>query len=307
MQNRLICASTVLAIIALAIPPAAAQSREQRQMMASLQILQEQAQQLANTVSSLQQSLDEAVKALGGRVEDANATQRKAFADQKLLIDGVAADVRVVRERSDDNNVRITALREELEALRTAVLAIQAAQLAPPTPAPVPGPDGTPLPETAPPTSAAATPPAAAPVPVPSPAPPPPASAAGLSPTRMLDTAKADYFTGQWSSAINGFEAFLRAFPRSESAGEAQFYIGETYSAQGRWRDAVAAYATVGQSYSTSPLVPDAYYKQGLAYERLGQPDSARMAWEMVVKAYPDADAGRLAKQNLDRLGARRP
>jgi len=123
----------------------------------------------------------------------------------------------------------------------------------------------------------------------------------------MLDTAKADYFTGQWSSAINGFEAFLRAFPRSESAGEAQFYIGETYSAQGRWRDAVAAYAAVGQTYPTSPLVPDAYYKQGLAFERLGQPDSARMSWEMVVKAYPEADAGRLAKQNLDRLGARRP
>lgn len=304
MKSRLILAPAALAALALTASPAVAQSREQRQMMASLQILQEQAQQLANTVAALQQSLDEAAKALGSRTDEANAASRKAFADQKLLIDGVAADVRVVRERSDDNNVRISALREELEALRTAVLAMQAAQLAPP-PAPVLGPDGTPLP-TPPPSTASGVP--VTPPPATSPAPaPPPVSTAGLSPTRMLDTAKADYFTGQWSSAINGFEAFLRAFPRSEAAGEAQFYIGETHSAQGRWRDAVTAYGTVTQQYTTSPLVPDAYYKQGLAYERLGQADSARMSWDTVIKTYPDSDAGRLAKQNLDRLGARRP
>ena len=123
----------------------------------------------------------------------------------------------------------------------------------------------------------------------------------------MLDTAKADYFAGQWSSAINGFEAFLRAFPRSESAGEAQFFIGESQSAQSRWREAVAAYGLVIQNYPASTSVPDAYYKQGLAYERLGQIDAARQAWDMAVKAYPQTDAGRLARQNLDRLGARRP
>lgn len=292
MKLRLINVLAAAVLVVTGPTSVAAQSREQRQMMATLQILQEQAQQLANTVAALQQSLDEAVKSVNTKVEDASGANRKAFADQKLLIDAVAGDVRVVRERSDDNNVRISALREELEALRTAVLSMQQATFAPP---PLPGPDGTIPPTSAPP--ATGTPPVA----------PPPASTAGLSPIRMLDTAKADYFVGQWSSAINGFEAFLRAFPRSESAGEAQFFIGESYSAQSRWRDAVAAYGLVMQGYPSSSSVPDAYYKQGLAYERLGQGDSARAAWEMLVKAFPESDAGRLAKQNLDRLGARRP
>ncbi len=291
MKRRLISAIAAAVLVVAGSAPAIAQSREQRQMMATLQILQEQTQQLANTVATLQQSLDEAIKSVNAKVEDASSANRKAFADQKLLIDAVAGDVRVVRERSDDNNVRISALREELEALRTAVLSMQQAALAPP---PLPNPDGT-IPGTT-------TPPVAGPPPA-----IPPASTAGLSPIRMLDTAKADYFAGQWSSAINGFEAFLRAFPRSESAGEAQFFIGESYSAQSRWRDAVAAYGLVMQGYPSSGSVPDAYYKQGLAYERLGQGDSARMAWEMLVKAFPESDAGRLAKQNLDRLGARRP
>lgn len=292
MKTRFSIAPVVLALLVAGATPAAAQSREQRQMMAALQILQEQAQQLALTVATLQQSLDDAVKALNMRSDEAGSTARKAFADQKLLIDGIAGDVRIVRERSDDNNVRITALREELEALRSAVLALS--QPAPVPPPAVLGPDGLPLP--------------AAPVTaLPQASAPPPASTSGLSPIRMLDTAKADYFAGQWSSAINGFEAFLRAFPRSESAGEAQFFIGESYSAQSRWPDAIAAYALVMQNYPTSNSVPDAYYKQGLAYERLGQGDAARLSWEMVVKAYPESDAGRLAKQNLDRLGARRP
>ncbi len=292
MKRRLFIAPVAVAFVMAGVWPAAAQSREQRQMMATLQILQEQAQQLALTVATLQQSLDEAVKALNVRGDEAANTTRKAFADQKLLIDGIASDVRIVRERSDDNNVRITALREELEALRSAVLALS--QVPAPAPQVVLGPDGLPVPAV----------PVAAP---PQAQVPPPASTSGLSPTRMLDTAKADYFAGQWSSAINGFEAFLRAFPRSESAGEAQFFIGESYSAQSRWRDAISAYMLVMQTYPASNAVPDAYYKLGLAYERLGEGESARLSWEMAVKAYPDSDAGRLAKQNLDRLGARRP
>jgi TolA-binding protein len=52
--------------------------------------------------------------------------------------------------------------------------------------------------------------------------------------------------------------------------------------------------------------VPDAYYKRGLAQERLGQLEEARESWNTVIRIAPDSDAGRLARQNLDRV-ARRP
>ena len=51
----------------------------------------------------------------------------------------------------------------------------------------------------------------------------PPPSTVGLSPSRMLDIAKSDYFSGSYPSAITGFEALLRTFPTSEAAAEAQF------------------------------------------------------------------------------------
>jgi TolA-binding protein len=55
--------------------------------------------------------------------------------------------------------------------------------------------------------------------------------------------------------------------------------------------------------YPSSNSSPLAYYKRGLAQERLGDADAARMSWEQAVAKFPDSDAGRLAKQALDRLG----
>jgi TolA-binding protein len=88
-------------------------------------------------------------------------------------------------------------------------------------------------------------------------------------------------------------------------ADDAQFLIGEAYSAQNRWTDAVAAYNQVIQNYPMGNAVPGAYYKRGLAQERLGQLDAARESWNTAVKNYPDSDEGRLAKQSIDRVARR--
>jgi tol-pal system protein YbgF len=272
----------------VALPsPAAAQNREHQQLAADARVLQEQTQQLAISIAQLTQTLAEAVKALNARLDDANNASRKGFADQKLLIDNMANDVRVVRERTDDTNLRIATLREELEAMRGQMLALQQAAVAPPPPPVDPNAPIDPN----------------APVPTVGPVTPPPLpSTLGLSPTRMLETARSDYFSGQYALAITGFEQFLKAFPRSESAGEAQYYIGESYFSQNRWPEAIAAYNAVIQNYAMSSFVPEAYYKLGNAHERAGEIDAARTAWEAVVKAYPDSDGGRLAKQRLDGL-----
>ena len=282
------------AVLLYAASPAAAQNREHQQMAAELRMLQEQTQQLAITLAAVNQALAESVKLLNARMdEDANAI-RKGFADQKLLIDNMATDVSRIRERANDTNVRIGSLQEELEALRTTVQALQQTAVAPSAPSPIVDP-----------LAPAGTGTSTAPAPLPPPVAPP--STAGLSPTRLYETAQADYFAGQWSSAISGFEAFLRAFPRSEQADDAQLYIGETYFAQNQWSEAIAAYNQLIQSYPGTNSVPVAYYKRGLAQERLGQIDAARTSWEAAAKSFPDSDAGRLAKQNLDRLGRAQP
>lgn len=272
-----------LALAAMCAPaaPAFAQSRAERQLMADIRILQEQAQQLANAVAALNESL----KAINARFDQQAEATRKSFADQKLLIDNMAGDVRVIRERTDETNVRIATLGQEIDALRLSIPIM-------PIPAPTPDPADPNAPEGVQPTA---------------PAPVLPSPAAGLSPTRMYEQAWADYTAGQWTLAIQGFEAFLKTFPRAELADEAQFYIGDTHFAQGVYADAITAYNQVIQNYPGTNSAPDAYYKRGLAQERLGQTDAARASWEHVMKEFPNSDAGRLAKQNLDRLGNRKP
>ena len=292
MKTAIVFALT--AVMAGSAPSAYAQNREHQQMTADVRMLQEQTQQLATALAAFNQTLAEALKTLNARLDQASDASRKAFADQKILIDSIEDGVRVIRERSNDTNVRIGELREELEALRSTVQSLQQGAIVPP---PFVDPSA-PVDPNAPP---ATTPPQ---VTLPPASQPPPASStAGLSPTRLYETARADYFAGQWTSAINGFEAFLRAFPRSEQADDAQFHIGETHYAQNQWAQAIAAYNQVIQNYVGTNAVPDAYYKRGLAQERLGQADAARGSWEAVAKNFPDSDAGRLAKQNIDRLG----
>jgi tol-pal system protein YbgF len=274
-----------LALLLMLPMPAAAQNREHQQLAADVRMLQEQTQHMALTLAAQNQALTEALKAITSRLDATNETMRKGFADQRLLVDELSDAVGVIRERSDDTNVRIGALREELEALRATVQALQQVTLAPPAPT-------EPLDPNAP---APATPAPVAPAtPIP--------SSAGLSPARLFEPARTDYFAGQFSSAILGFEAFLRAFPRSEQADDAQFYIGESQAGQNQWADAVAAYNQVIQNYPGADKVPDAYYKRGLAQERLGQTDAARASYETLIKSFPASTAAMLARQNLDRL-----
>ena len=258
---------------------ATGQNRERQQIMADVRMLHEQTMRLQLLISAL----DESLKQLSDQIESQGNATVRALADQRLLVDNVARDVRILREKLDDTNVRISSMSQELEALRVAI---------PPMSSPM-----TQLftdPETGlpldPSSLQAATPPPSAPL------------AAGASPRRMYDTAWADYTNGQWVLAIEGFETYLKTFPRSELADDAQFYIGQTQYADGQFQESVAAFEKVLLNYPDGDVVPEASYKRGLALDRLGETDLARQAFELVMANYPDNTMATLAQQALDRL-----
>jgi tol-pal system protein YbgF len=279
MHMNLLRSTLALAVLAAAVP-AVAQNREHQQMSAELRMLQEQTQQLALTLAQI----GDALKALNARLDASDKEAQQRFADQKLLIQKLSDDVSAVRERSQDTDTRLRKVADEVEALRSTITSLPSliSGAAPP-----------------PPETGAIDPTAPA-------SPLPPASQAstiGLSPSRMLDTAKSDYFSGSYASAVSGFDSLLRTFPTSEAAAEAQFMLGETYSQQKRYAEAVNAYTAAIQKFPRSMWVPEAYYKRGKAQESLGTPEAARASYEMLLKTYPDTPSAGLAKQALDRLG----
>jgi len=266
-------AAALLTVAALATPrPAAAANREHQQLMADLRMLQEQSQQIQNVLGTLA----EAIKAVNTRLDQQAEADRRVNADTKLLIDTLTKELNVVREKVDDNNVRVGSLSQEIDALRQLVQQALSRQTTGGEPSPgLPGPG--------------APPPAVAPT----------TTASGASPTKTYEQAYGDYALGLYDIAIDGFQAFLKDSPRATQAPEAQFYIGSAYLNDGKYDKAVDAFDTLIRTYASSSRVPDAYYRKGVALRSLKQPDRAREAWEFVAKNYPDTPAGTLAKQAL--------
>ena len=53
-----------------------------------------------------------------GRLDEQAGASRKALADQRLLIEGMTDTVHALREKSDDTNVRLSSITQELESIR---------------------------------------------------------------------------------------------------------------------------------------------------------------------------------------------
>ncbi len=275
---------TVAAVLLLVgASPVAAADKAHQQLMAEIRMLQEQQQQLQQMMGALAETL----KTVSTKIDDQNAANRKAFADQKLQIDNVADGVRVLREKADDTNVRLSTVSQELEAVRQAMSSAPAAQVLTPNPGAEPSPAGEPG---GAPTTAAPTPTT------------PPGSAPFISPQRMYDNAYSDYTGGQYDIAIQGFNAYIASFPKSDKADDAQLNIGNAFYAAGKYREAGDAFQKVISNYPNSDSIPAAYYKLGLTYTDLKQPDLARRAFETLAQNYPTAPEAILAKQRLDAL-----
>ena len=279
--------TVALVLIAASAVPARAQNRREMQMMADIRMLQEQNQQLQTQLTAAITALNEALKTINTRVDEQSNATRKGFADQGLKVDQLASELRVVREGVSDTGVRIGQLSQEIEAVRLSI-----PQFPPGAPAPTTDPAAVPTDPAAP-----GAPPAAPMTPV----------GPGTSPQRLFETTRADYYNGQYDLCVSGFEMYLKTFPKSELAHEAQYLIGECQASAGNHQDAVAAYNQVVANYPRSTSAALAYYKRGVSLERLGQTDRARESYEAVLKNFPDSDAARLAKQALTRVNKGQP
>jgi TolA-binding protein len=279
MRQRLSSVLLAVVLVAAAATPLSAANKEHQQMMADLRMLQEQSQLLQNLLGSV----TEALKAVNTRLDQQAESNRKAFADQKLVIDNLTNDVRVIREKLDDNNVRVGSLTQEVESLRQSVQ-----QMSVPRPAPTGDPD--PAAGTQPPGGGTA----------PGGAPPPPPM--GGSPTQAWDTANADYMAGQYDLAVLGFDAYIKNFPKSERADDAQVAICASYLNANRNQQAVDACDLAIRTYPGTNSIPEAYYRKGLGLSNLKDLAGARSAWETLIKNFPDSSLALLAQQGLERL-----
>ena len=108
----------------------------------------------------------------------------------------------------------------------------------------------------------------------------------------------------RYEMAATAFKQFLVAFPDSELADNAQYWLAESYYASDKFEQALADFVVVINNYPRSRKVPDALLKMGYCNYSLRRWDAARVTLSRVQADYPETTAARLAGQYLTRMAS---
>lgn len=106
----------------------------------------------------------------------------------------------------------------------------------------------------------------------------------------------------RYDAATTAFQQFLVAFPESELADNAQYWLAESYYVTQKFGEALAAFEVVTNDYPRSRKLPDALLKIGYCNYELKNWGAARTALSAVRADFPESTAARLALQRLERM-----
>ncbi len=274
-----------------------AQKQEIREMQRDLATLQDQVKTLQRTLdekvgaltSLLQQALDNtnkmntALAILQSGVSDRLNQQEKSvggpIAGMNAKLDQLTDEVRAVRENVTVVNNRMDKLQTQLSDVERAVRTISA---------PPPPPSGGTT--TTPPAGGSAS------------APP-----AGVTATSLYDNARRDFSSGQYDLALQQFTDFLRWFPTTDLAPNAQFYIGMVHYNKGEMDSAVQAFDQVLTAFPENNKSADAMFMKGESLLKQGKKTASAEEFRAVIKKYPGSDQAAKATVRLKSLGYNPP
>ncbi len=270
----------LLLMFALAALPAFPVAKEILQLQRDLALLQEQ-------VRTLQKSLDERMavsqQLMNQNLEAANRlstalamVEKTVHAQEKVLVapvanvgsrvESLATQFQALREAVEDVNSKFGKLQQQVLDIKNIVSA-----LPPPAPAPSVG-QGT---------------------------------VTQVSAESLFQAAMKDYQASNYNLAGPQFTEYVKLFPNTEGAGDAQYYLGEIFYLQAQYDDAVKAYDEVLQRFSESKQAPNALYKKGMSMLRMGRRGPAETALREVIQKHPRSPAASQAKEALAGLGVK--
>ena len=96
---------------------------------------------------------------------------------------------------------------------------------------------------------------------------------------------------GQYDVAETSFTTFLQRYPKDPLAGEAVYYLGESFFKRNRHRDAAEQYLKISTDHPRTAHAPDAMLRLGQSLEKLGAKEQACAFYAEVPRKYPQANA----------------
>jgi len=137
------------------------------------------------------------------------------------------------------------------------------------------------------------------------PVPPPDAAQAAGDPaleSRTYEAALKLFRDANYPAAIAGFGDFLKAYPSSTLAANAQYWIGYAYFAQKDYKASLAHQQKLLVTYPASNKVPDALFNIAASQLALNETAAGRKTLEEIVAKHPGTQAATLAARRLTEL-----
>jgi tol-pal system protein YbgF len=127
--------------------------------------------------------------------------------------------------------------------------------------------------------------------------PPPSSPAAGQTAMLPSDASVEDQYKAAFDHLVKhdlptaeaAFKAFLEAHPDDPLAGNAQYWLGETFYARERYEEAAVAFLGGYQSYPRSPKAADNLLKLGMSLARIDRKEEACTTFAKLNEDFPKA------------------
>jgi tol-pal system protein YbgF len=111
-------------------------------------------------------------------------------------------------------------------------------------------------------------------------------------PAADYDAAVELYRAKQYEQAEMGLRQFIQSHPRDNRVAGATYWLGESYLARGRNREAAEQFLKVSTDYARSSQAPEAMLKLGVTLNALGAREQACATLAELDRKFPNAGTG---------------
>lgn len=122
---------------------------------------------------------------------------------------------------------------------------------------------------------------------------------ADLSAEGIYASARQAFDQNDLKGAQAGFEKLLQKYPKSQLAGNSQFWLGEVYFREKWYEKAILEYQKVIENYPKGNKIPSALLKQGLSFQMLGDKENAKLILNELIRKHPKSSEAAIAKAKL--------
>jgi tol-pal system protein YbgF len=106
----------------------------------------------------------------------------------------------------------------------------------------------------------------------------------------------------QYDAAIPAFREFIKQYPDSAYAANANYWLGQLLYNKNDYETAKQAFSTVVSKYADSSKRADSLVKLGMIAEKSNDKVGAKALYNKVLKEYANSASARLAQQQLSTL-----